>query len=243
MRDSSMACSFLASSYSEFSAISPNSRAVLMRSATSRRRIVDRCSSSSLSLSRPSGVRMTSLGMNSREIRGVWAHVPVTKNPHVPSAGCALSEPRERRRIARPDTLSGTRSRRRSGGVLRPARRPAREARAGSRGPLTVSCCRAAAVTGRIERPQVPRVHLRSTPAPGPVLVIASIICRAAEDLSRVGGSAVPSSRRTAGCPGRGRASRRRAGVVHHRLIPAASFIPLRGSPARRACTTSAASA
>ena len=39
MRDSTIACSFLASSYSEFSAMSPNSRASLMRSATSRRRV------------------------------------------------------------------------------------------------------------------------------------------------------------------------------------------------------------
>ena len=37
IRASSIACSFLASSYSEFLAMSPNSRASLMRSATSRR--------------------------------------------------------------------------------------------------------------------------------------------------------------------------------------------------------------
>ena len=37
IRASSIACSFLASSYSEFSEMSPNSRASLMRSATSRR--------------------------------------------------------------------------------------------------------------------------------------------------------------------------------------------------------------
>ena len=42
MRCSSIACSFLASSYSEFSAMSPNSRACLMRSATSRRFTVER---------------------------------------------------------------------------------------------------------------------------------------------------------------------------------------------------------
>ena len=41
MRASSMACSFLASSYSEFSEMSPKSRASLMRSATSRRFSVD----------------------------------------------------------------------------------------------------------------------------------------------------------------------------------------------------------
>src|SRR4051812_44422951 len=39
---SSMACSFLASSYSEFSEMSPNSRASLIRAATSRLRSVDR---------------------------------------------------------------------------------------------------------------------------------------------------------------------------------------------------------
>ena len=37
MRCSSIICSFFASSYSAFSAISPNSRAAAMRSATSRR--------------------------------------------------------------------------------------------------------------------------------------------------------------------------------------------------------------
>src|SRR4051812_18823504 len=58
-----MACSFLASSYSEFSEMSPNSRASLMRSATSRRRVVCRSFSSSLSFSRPSGVRITSRAM------------------------------------------------------------------------------------------------------------------------------------------------------------------------------------
>src|SRR5438270_1380858 len=63
MRCSSIACSFLASSYSEFSAMSPNSRASLMRSATSRRLSVESSSSSSLSFFSPSGVRMTSLGM------------------------------------------------------------------------------------------------------------------------------------------------------------------------------------
>src|SRR5919109_585581 len=60
MRCSSMACSFFASSYSEFSAMSPNSRACLIRSATSRRLTVDRCSISSLSFLCPSAVRMTS---------------------------------------------------------------------------------------------------------------------------------------------------------------------------------------
>src|SRR3954453_2510203 len=66
MRCSSIACSFLASSYSEFSVISPNSRASLMRAATSRRFSPERRSSSSLSLSRPSWVRMTSRGMGAR---------------------------------------------------------------------------------------------------------------------------------------------------------------------------------
>ena len=63
MRDSSIACSFLASSYSEFSEMSPNSRASLMRSATSRRFVVERYSISCLSFSSPSGVRMTSFCM------------------------------------------------------------------------------------------------------------------------------------------------------------------------------------
>ena len=53
MRYSSCACSFLASSYSEFSEMSPNSRASLMRSATSRRFVVERYSISSLSLRSP----------------------------------------------------------------------------------------------------------------------------------------------------------------------------------------------
>jgi hypothetical protein len=65
IRVSSIACSFLASSYSEFSEMSPNSRASLMRSATSARRVVDSSSSSTLRFSRPSGVRMTSFGMRS----------------------------------------------------------------------------------------------------------------------------------------------------------------------------------
>src|SRR6188474_2699282 len=66
MRCSSMACSFLASSYSEFSVMSPNSRACLIRSATSRRFTVERCSISSLSLSCPSGVRITSFTGSSK---------------------------------------------------------------------------------------------------------------------------------------------------------------------------------
>src|SRR4051812_349633 len=61
-----MACSFLASSYSAFSEISPNSRASLILSATSLRFSVWRCSSSSFSLRRPSGVRMTSFCMPAR---------------------------------------------------------------------------------------------------------------------------------------------------------------------------------
>src|SRR5713226_5048281 len=60
MRASRWACSFFAVSYSAFSAMSPNSRATRMRSATSRRRPLDRYSISSLSFSKPSGVRMTS---------------------------------------------------------------------------------------------------------------------------------------------------------------------------------------
>src|SRR5579872_6893480 len=60
MRASRCACSFLAASYSAFSAMSPNSRATRIRSAMSRRRSTDRYSISSLSFSKPSGVRMTS---------------------------------------------------------------------------------------------------------------------------------------------------------------------------------------
>src|SRR5579864_2098077 len=60
MRASRCACSFFAASYSAFSAMSPNSRATRMRSAISRRRSFDRYSISSLSFSKPSGVRMTS---------------------------------------------------------------------------------------------------------------------------------------------------------------------------------------
>ena len=51
MRASSIACSFLAWSYSAFSLMSPNSRASLMRSATSRRFVVRRCSISDVSFS------------------------------------------------------------------------------------------------------------------------------------------------------------------------------------------------
>src|SRR6266536_4637868 len=60
MRASRWAWSFFAVSYSAFSAMSPNSRATRIRSAISRRRVVDRCSISSLSFLKPSGVRMTS---------------------------------------------------------------------------------------------------------------------------------------------------------------------------------------
>ena len=49
MRCSSIICSFFASSYSAFSAISPNSRAAAMRSATSRRLVVRSTSSSLVS--------------------------------------------------------------------------------------------------------------------------------------------------------------------------------------------------
>ncbi len=44
IRCSTRACSFFASSYSEFSAMSPNSRATRIRSATSRRFSVERYS-------------------------------------------------------------------------------------------------------------------------------------------------------------------------------------------------------
>jgi transcription elongation factor GreA len=51
MRCSSSICSFLASSYSAFSAMSPNSRAMRIRSATSRRLVVESSSISRLSFS------------------------------------------------------------------------------------------------------------------------------------------------------------------------------------------------
>src|SRR5581483_3436539 len=56
---SSIACSFFASSYSAFSAMSPNSRATRIRSATSRRFSFRRTSISCWSFLNPSGVRMT----------------------------------------------------------------------------------------------------------------------------------------------------------------------------------------
>src|SRR4051812_9207483 len=57
---SSIACSFLASSYSEFSEMSPNARASLILSATSWRRAVERCSILAFRSSRPCCVRMVS---------------------------------------------------------------------------------------------------------------------------------------------------------------------------------------
>src|SRR4051812_24059907 len=104
MRDSSMACSFLASSYSEFSEMSPNSRASLMRSATSRRFSPERTSSSSLSLSRPSLVRITSRGIWSRHasneqlpglkgagrpLQSLVEHLVSAQSRHVPGVGLA----------------------------------------------------------------------------------------------------------------------------------------------------------
>src|SRR3954469_10469076 len=59
---SSMACSFFASSYSEFSEMSPKPRASLIRSATSWRRAVERCSILAFRSSRPCCVRMVSFG-------------------------------------------------------------------------------------------------------------------------------------------------------------------------------------
>ena len=64
---STIACSFFASSYSEFSEMSPNSRACLIRSATSRRLSVVRYSSSSVSFSKPSGVSSTSFTSSLRD--------------------------------------------------------------------------------------------------------------------------------------------------------------------------------
>src|SRR5919106_6604566 len=76
IRCSSIACSFLASSYSEFSAMSPNSRASLMRSATSRRLTVERCSMSVWSLSSPSlviGISRATCGPTSSSCLGTNA--------------------------------------------------------------------------------------------------------------------------------------------------------------------------
>src|ERR1035437_1171945 len=63
MRPSTMPCSFLASSYSAFSAMSPKSLAYLMRSAISARPVVRSSSSSASSFCRPSGVSRTGLSM------------------------------------------------------------------------------------------------------------------------------------------------------------------------------------
>src|SRR3954447_17906100 len=60
---SSIAWSFLASSYSEFSEMSPKARASLIRSATSSLRAVERCSIFAFKSSRPCGVRMVSFGI------------------------------------------------------------------------------------------------------------------------------------------------------------------------------------
>src|SRR3989442_5568026 len=67
IRPSTNACSFFASSYSEFSIKSPNSLDCLMRPATSLRRTVFRWSSSSSSLCKPSGVRMVSFSTSAIE--------------------------------------------------------------------------------------------------------------------------------------------------------------------------------
>src|SRR3954470_7915194 len=61
---SSIACSFLASSYSEFSEMSPKARASLIRSATSCRRVVERCSIFSFRSSSPCAVRRVSLAIS-----------------------------------------------------------------------------------------------------------------------------------------------------------------------------------
>ena len=71
IRASSIACAFLASSYSAFSEMSPNSRASLIRPATSRRPVVESWSSSALRLVSPSWVRMTSLGIALKPVVGV----------------------------------------------------------------------------------------------------------------------------------------------------------------------------
>src|SRR3954453_17461930 len=61
---SSIACSFLASSYSEFSEMSPKARASLIRSATSSRRVVERCSIFAFRSSSPCAVRRVSLAIS-----------------------------------------------------------------------------------------------------------------------------------------------------------------------------------
>src|SRR3954470_15563694 len=127
MRASSMACSFLASSYSEFSEMSPNSRASLMRSATSRRFCVERCSISALRLSRPSGVRRTSFcigaasftdavsGGSADERRSMVAQVlqdlallrEGVRGVQLGKRGARLAEPREVPRMELPQVASG----------------------------------------------------------------------------------------------------------------------------------------
>src|SRR5439155_25304348 len=104
MRLSSIACSFLASSYSEFSVMSPNSRASLMRSATSRRLSVERTPSSSLSFCRPSGVRMTSFGMcaSSGLVIG-----PTTQNPALERGDRGQALQRAQQYSELPTALSG----------------------------------------------------------------------------------------------------------------------------------------
>ncbi len=100
MRASRWACSFFAVSYSAFSAMSPNSRATRMRSATSRRRSLDKCSISSLSFSKPSGVRMTSFTL-------VLPERPLQDN-----------QPTAIRRPAGADGTSGPRGRQQAPGTL-----------------------------------------------------------------------------------------------------------------------------
>src|SRR3954470_20554867 len=60
---SSIACSFFASSYSEFSEMSPKARPSLIRSATTSLRVVERCSIFAFRSSRPCSVRMVSFGI------------------------------------------------------------------------------------------------------------------------------------------------------------------------------------
>src|SRR3954451_22416265 len=118
MRASSIACSFLASSYSEFSEMSPKSRASLMRSATSRRLAVERCSISFLRFSRPSGVRMTSFCIPVAVLRCGGVRRLGSRAAEHGSAGNEESRP-----VARVLLRPGA----------RPAWRPARRAARGTR--------------------------------------------------------------------------------------------------------------
>src|SRR5262249_37892044 len=109
---SSIACSFLASSYSAFSAMSPNSRATLIRSPTSRRFSPRSRSISCWSFLYPSAVRITSFkrpsyppetgGNSSGVVKGHArpARIQFTRHEHRPDRDLAPrrgGDPREAR--------------------------------------------------------------------------------------------------------------------------------------------------